>query len=191
MEKRSRFNDILLELPEEYRKEILETDEFLKSLRPLRFKRSIDKHGTKITYIASVYGVSYAFRVSSGEYAHELNWYIVYNGKPETWHRKADYMNEILDDISNTDPKLSEKIFSSLVKCNGCHGERCLARTPYSYNNLKKLTCHGRVSLGINHNDFNDAREFFNYLNIFISKKVANDDPLPEKIILVNSKRSL
>ena len=26
------------------------------------------------------------------------------------------YMNEILDDISNTDPKLSEKIFSSLIK---------------------------------------------------------------------------
>ena len=191
MEKRSRFNDILSELPDEYRNEIIVTDEFLKSLRPLKFKRSIDKHGTKITYVASDYGVSYAFRVAPDERVHEFNWYIVYNGKPETWHRKADYMNEILDDISKTNSQLSDKIFNSLIKCNNCHGERCLAKTLYSYNNQKRLTCHGRVSLSINHDDFNDARDFFRFLNIFIERKLNNGDPPPEKIILINSKRSL
>ena len=30
---------------------------------------------------------------------HHFGWYIVYNGKLETWHRKADYMEEILVEI--------------------------------------------------------------------------------------------
>ena len=186
-----KFDDIMMNLPEEFKNEIIETDEFLKSLRPLKFKRTIDKYGNKITYVASDFGISYAFRVGSDQYSHELNWYIVYNGKAETWHRKADYMEETLDEISKSNPQLSDRIFNALVKCMDCYGERCLAKTLYAFNGQKKLTCHGRVTLKICHEDFNDARMFFKCLNQYVELKIANGDPPPEKIILVNTKRSL
>ena len=188
---KSRFDEFMSTLPEEFRNEIIETDSFLKSLRPLKFKRSIDKFGNKITYVASDFGVSYAFRVASDQHSHELNWYIVYNGKPETWHRKADYMEEILIEISKSNLQLAERIFSSLLECNDCHGEKCLAKTLYAFNGNKKLTCHGRVTLGICRDDFNDARDFFLYLNEYAEQKVIKADPPPEKIILINTKRSL
>ncbi|MCL2698029.1 MAG: hypothetical protein FWE74_08105 [Oscillospiraceae bacterium] len=191
MKKNEKFDGILLSLPEELRNEIIETDGFLKSLRPLKFKRTIDKFGNKITYVASDFGVSYAFRVVPGEYSHELNWYIVYNGKPETWHRKADYMEETLDEISKSNPQLAQRVFNSLIECNNCHGERCLAKTLYTFKGRKKLTCHGRVVLRICRDDFNDARDFFLYLNEYAERKAERGDPPPDKIILVNTKRSL
>jgi hypothetical protein len=189
---KSRFDEILSNLSEEFRNEIIETDGFLKSLRPLKFKRTIDKFGNKITYVASDFGVSYAFRVAGDDpQSHELNWYIVYNGKPETWHRKADYMEETLDEISKKNPQLAERIFSSLIKCNYCHGEKCLAKTLYIFKGSEKLTCHGRVTLGICRDDFNAARDFFLHLNEYVGRKVVSGDPPPEKILLINTKRSL
>ncbi|MCL2703953.1 MAG: hypothetical protein FWE91_10150 [Defluviitaleaceae bacterium] len=186
-----KFDEIISILPEEFRNEIIETDGFLKSLRPLKFKRTIDKFGNKITYVASDFGVSYAFRVTRDQFSHELNWYIVYNGKPETWHRKADYMEEMLDEIEKSNPRLAERIFSSLIKCVNCHGEKCLAKTIYTFRDRKKLTCHGRVVFRICHDDFNGAREFFRHLNAYVERKAANGDPPTEKIILINTNRSL
>jgi len=189
--KKPKFNDIMSNLTEEFRNEIIETDGFLKSLRPLKFKRTIDKYGNKITYVASDFGISYAFRVACDQYSHELNWYIVYNGKPETWHRRADYMEETFAEISKSEPQLSKRIFNTLSECRDCYGERCLAKTPYSFGGQKKLTCHGRVTLRVCREDFDDARMFFRYLNQYVERKISNGDPPSEKIILVNTKRSL
>jgi len=191
MKRNTKFDEILSKLPVDFKNEINEADKFLKSLRSLRFKRIIDKHGGKISYVASDYGFSYAFRVIPSEYSQEFNWYIVYNGKPETWHRRADYMEETLDEISKNKTKLSEYIFNSLIKCNNCHGERCLARTIYAFNGQKKLTCHGRVTLEIKNSDFECAREFIQHLSVLVERKIINGDPPPEKIILINTKRSL
>ena len=107
------FNLILEELPPDFREEVIETDAFMKALRPLKMKRMIEKHGTKITYVASDFGVSYALRVSPGEYAQIINWYIVYNGKAETWHRKADDMEEALLEAAKSDPARAARIFQT------------------------------------------------------------------------------
>jgi hypothetical protein len=193
MEKKPKptFDDIISDLPDEFRNEIIETDGFLKSLRPLKFKRAIDKNGTKITYVASDYGISYALKSENGQFLHNFWWYIIHKGKPETWHRKADYMEETLAEIAKDDMPLAERIFNALKNCNDCYGERCLAKTVYAFNGQKRLTCHGRAEFNICRDDFHDIREFFRRLNIFMERKTAAGDLPTEKIILVNTRRSL
>ena len=188
------FEIMIADLPQEYKDEITKTDIYLKSMRPLKFKRTIDKKAKKITYVASDYGVSYMFKISNDKLTHNFQWYIVYNGKPETWHRRADYMEETLIHIAKSDPALSDRVYNALKICPGfdnCYGERCLARTPYAYKNKKRLTCHGGVELGMDQNDFFDAREFFRYLNELIEEKINSEEPLPEKIIVCQTKRSI
>jgi len=122
---------------------------------------------------------------------HNFWWYIIHKGKPETWHRKADYMEESLDEIAKNDMPLSERIFNSFKNCNDCYGESCLAKTIYAFNGQKKLTYHGRVNLNMRKEDFHDVREFFRRLNIFMERKITSGDAPPDTIILVNTKRSL
>ncbi|MCL2056677.1 MAG: hypothetical protein FWH02_05595 [Oscillospiraceae bacterium] len=187
------FKDVLARMPKEYQDRILETDEFLYALRPMKFKRVPDKNGNKITYVAPDYGVSYMFKVDGG-FKHNFQWYIVHSGKPETWHRKSDFMEETLVKISESDLPLAERIFKSLKPCPGfdnCYGERCLARTPYAFNGQKRLTCHGSVYLGLGDDDFSDARKFFRYLNGLIKEKTANGELRAEKIILCKTDRSV
>jgi len=178
------FESLLSKLPQEYQKEILQTNSFLLSLRPLKFKRSIDKNGGKITYVASDYGFSYAVNVSGAQSAHHFGWYIVYNGKPETWHRKANDMEEALALIAQTDLPLAERVFYALNDCVGCYGPECLAKTPYAFNGQKRVACHGRVMLRMCAGDFHDAREFFRCLNELMLRKMA-DGILPgDKMLL-------
>lgn len=190
----SPFENIISTLPQAFKDEITATDSYLKTMRPLRFKRSVDTKAKKITYIASDYGISYMFKISGTEPAHNFQWYIVCGGKPETWHRRADCMEETLTFIAKTDHPLAERIFNALKTCPGfdnCYGQRCLARTVYSFDGQKKLTCHGRVELGLSRNDFCDAREFICCFNELVKMKTANGEPLPEKIIVCKTKRSL
>lgn len=179
------FENVLAKAPTEFSNEVIETDAYLKWLRPLKFRRGVNKyeHGAKITYVASDYGISYAIVISNTKCYHDFGWYIVYNGPVETWHRKADYMEEILAEISKTDQPLAERVFYALLDCTTCytHG---LCKTPYAFNGQNRLTCHGRVHLRMCHDDFNDARKFFRHLNGFIEQKIANGEPPPEKIIL-------
>ena len=96
---KSTFESVISGLPQRFQDEIIEMDRFLAACRPLKFKRMVDKGGNKITYVASDFGISYAVHVSGAQSFHHFGWYIVYNGKLETWHRKADYMEEILVEI--------------------------------------------------------------------------------------------
>jgi hypothetical protein len=190
--KKPTFDNVILKLPEEFRDDIIEMDIYLKSLRPLKFKRVIDKYGTKITYVASNFGISYSVKVSGNQFTHNFWWYIIHKGKPETWHRKADYMEATLAEIAKHDAQLSERIINAFKNCNHCYGAGCLAKTLYTFNGQKRLTCHGRVELNMCHDDFQNARKFFRYLNVFMEQKISNGDPpILEKIILVNTKRSL
>jgi hypothetical protein len=103
-------------------------------------------------------------------------------------------MEETLAYIAKTDQPLSVRIYNALKTCPGsdsCYGQRCLARTLYAFNGQRKLTCHGRVELGLNRDDFCDAREFLRYFNELVKEKITNGEPLPEKIIVCKTKRSL
>lgn len=181
------FERVISDLPQPYQDRLIEMDKHLMSLRPLKFKRMLDKGGGKITYVASEFGISYTFNVFGPQLMHYLNWYIVYNGKPDTWHRKADDMEELLAEIAQTDPALSDRIFYALNDCVGCYGPRCLAKTLYAYNGQKRLTCHGRVLLRMCDSDLCDAKVFLGHLNVLIQRRFANGASPPEKILLMKA----
>lgn len=103
-------------------------------------------------------------------------WYIVHNGKPETWHRKSDYMEETLVETAKFDLQLAERIFYALNDCVHCYGQRCLAKTLYTFNGQKRLACHGHVMPCMCRDDFHDAREFFRHLNTLMESKIANGE---------------
>ena len=158
------FESCIKNLPGEIKNEIIVTADYLKSLKNLKFKRAIEKHGNKITYVESSRGVSYALYMS-GEYMHHsFQWYIVTSGKPETWRRKANPLESVLEIINETKPELAERVFYNLNECIGCR-EGCLARTLYEFNGKKKATCHGSAFFKMVPADFKDVRDFFGFLN--------------------------
>jgi len=177
------YESAVAKVSPDFQTAVRKMDGFFKSLPSMKFKRIVDKSGCKITYVASDVGISYTVVASGAESFHHFGWYIVYSGPVETWHRRADYMDEILAEITSTDKQLAERIFDALVDCAGCH-QNCLCKTLYTFNGRKKLNCHGRVMLRMNHDDFCDVRTFFQHLNTLLERKIANGDPLPEKIIL-------
>ncbi|MCL2722767.1 MAG: hypothetical protein FWD47_15665 [Treponema sp.] len=112
--KMSLFDEIISKLPKVFKEEIIQTDNYLKTIRPLKFKRVVDKKAKKVTYVASDYGVSYMFKISDDKLSHNFQWYIVYNGKVETWHRRADFMDETLAKIVKSDHELAMRIYNAL-----------------------------------------------------------------------------
>jgi hypothetical protein len=162
-EQKPKFEMCLALLPEEIRNEIIKTDNFLRSLRPLKFKRQIEKYGNKITYLASKHGFSYIIYPSNDVMHHALSWYIITNGKPELWHRKADMMEATLNKLEEAEPDLAERMFFNLTECNACC--KCLVKTLYEFKGIKKITCHGRMDLKMSVPDFMDVRTFINTVN--------------------------
>jgi len=179
------FDSIIASLPESIAKSILGMDNFLKSMRPMKFKRVVDKNGAKISYIASDFGISYALYVSGAQTFHSFGWYIVCDGKADTWHVKADFMEETLNEIAKTDPALSERIFYAINDCINCHSSRCLCKRLYTFNGQKRLACHGRVMLHMCDDDINDVKAFFTYLNAFMERKIEKGEPILEKVLMM------
>lgn len=172
MDEKPRFDTCISILPIEIQQEIIKTDEFLRSLRPIKFKRQIEKHGNKITYLASDYGFSYGLYPSNDIMHHTLGWYVITNGKPEFWHRKADMMEETLKKLAETSPEFAERMFVNLNECIACTSH-CLVKTLYEFNCKKKLACHGLMEFKMCVSDFEDVRVFINAINeLMISKTV-------------------
>jgi hypothetical protein len=155
-------------LPKDIQNEINKIDTFLRSLKPMKFKRQVEKHGHKITYLASEYGFSYAIHPSNDVLRHSLNWYVITSGKPELWHRKADLMEVTLAKLAETSPEFAERMFLNLAECVGCC--QCMAKTPYIFKDKKKLTCHGRMEFKMCAADFDDVRTFINTINKLLSE---------------------
>ncbi len=155
------FEKCISLLPVAVQGEIYKIDEYLKSLKPLKFKRQIEKNGNKITYVASDYGFSYAIYLSNDIFDHSLQWYLITSGKPEEWHRKADRMEEILNRLSASSPEFAARMFRNLEDCVGCY-QNCLARTRYVYDNKQKTACHGKLKFKMGASGFEDVRTFMN-----------------------------
>jgi hypothetical protein len=161
------FDKCISLLPEGIQSEIIKIDEYLKSLKTLKFKRQIDKNGSKITYIAADYGFSYAIYLSNDIFDHSLQWYLITNGKPETWHRKDDRMEETLTRLAVITPEFAQRMFYQLEDCVGCY-KNCLARTRYRLGEQKKAVCHGKLKFSMNVSGFEDVRTFINEINRLI-----------------------
>jgi hypothetical protein len=133
-------------------------------LKALKFKRQIEKNGNKIAYVASDFGFSYAIYLSNDIFDHSLQWYLITSGKPETWHRKADRMEETLSRLADTSPDFAERMFSNLDDCTGCYAN-CLARTKYQYRGKSKAVCHGKLKFKMSPSGFEDVRTMVDAIN--------------------------
>ncbi len=163
------FEKCISLLPEYIQSEIVKIDEYLRALKPLKFKRQIEKNGNKITYVASDYGLSYAIYLSNDIFDHSLQWYIITNGKPETWHRKADMMEETLNSLANEAPEFAERMFNNLDDCVGCY-KNCLAKTQYRFHDKHKTACHGKLKFKMSVAGFEDVRVFIEKIHSLCSE---------------------
>ncbi|MCL1807049.1 MAG: hypothetical protein FWG31_05035 [Oscillospiraceae bacterium] len=159
------FESCIANLPQELKEKITALDEWLRALKPVKFKRQIEKNGNKITYVASDYGFSYAIHPSYDVLYHTLQWYILTQGKPETWgRRKADRMEETLNRLAETDPAFARRMFDNLYECvGGVSG--CLVMTPYTFGGVKKVACHGKMRFKMAASEFDDVQRFIEAFN--------------------------
>ncbi len=144
---------------------VTEIDIWLRTLHPLKFKRQIDKNGEKITYVASEQGMSYQVHISGGVMNHIIWWYILTQGKPETWGRKADNMENTLNHIAKNDSHFANKLFNSLYKCIGGYGPGCRGKTIYTFDGRKVVACHGKLHFNMNLSEFDDVKRFIAAVN--------------------------
>lgn len=163
------FEKCISLLPANIQGEIVKIDEYLRSLKRFKFKRQIEKNGNKITYVASDYGFSYAIYLSNDLFDHSLQWYIVMNGKPETWHRKADLMEETLNRLASEAPDFAERMFFGLDDCVGCY-KNCLAKTRYQLHDKQKNVCHGKLKFKMSASGFEDVRTFIEEIHRIVQE---------------------
>lgn len=160
------FESCIARLPDDLRRQAEAMDAWLRGLKPMKFRRQIEPHGSKITYVAAAEGLSYALLPSNDVLAHRLEWYIVTNGPTDTWARKGDRMEQTLNAIAAENPTLVARLFDSLSECLGCFpGDHCLCKTRYTHAGRVKLTCAGRMRFAMNAQGFEDARTFINAVN--------------------------
>ena len=131
----------------------------------MKFKRQIGKYCEKITYVASEQGFSYAVHIGRGVMYHTLQWYILTQGRPETWGRKADNMEHALAYLAQSDPAFAERIFSNLYECIGGYGPGCLAKSPYTFAGKTIISCHGKLHFNMNLSEFGDVKRFIGAVN--------------------------
>ena len=160
-----RFENCIALLPKPLHVAVTDMDIWLKSLRPMKFKRQITKAGDKISYVASDQGFSYAIHISESVMYHTLQWYILTQGKPEFWGRKDNRMEETLQYLAQSDPAYAKRLFHNLYECMGGYGPGCLARSPYTFDNKTIVSCHGKMYFTMNASEFDDAKRFINTVN--------------------------
>lgn len=164
------FESCLSELEEALRAAVVDIDGWFKTLSPMKFKRQISRYGDKITYIASKQGFSYAIHISGNMLYHTLQWYILTQGKPETWGRKADRMEDTLNYLAQSDPDFARSMWGNLYECVGGYGPGCLAKTPYIFADEKIISCHGKMYFNMNLSEFDDVKRFISAVNEITSK---------------------
>ena len=162
------FENALAQVPPEFRGDVAEMDALLKLLRSLKFKRVIDKSGTKIGYASPEYGVSYALRLSMDDFSQNFGWYFLYDKIGKRWYRKPDLLEATLLEIAKAEPHVAERIFDSLNECTACKGKPC-SSVSYEYGGRTRAACYGRVIMPLHHDDFICAQAFFTHLNALVS----------------------
>ena len=156
-------------LPKQIQNEIMNMDGYLTGQKAVKFKRQIEKNGNKITYVAPDHGFSYAIYLSNDYFDHSLQWYLITSGKPDTWHRKADRMEETLNWLEQDDPHFAKRMYGNLEDCVGCY-QNCLARTPYHFGGQEKTTCHGKLKFKADISGFEDVQCFLDAISTIVKE---------------------
>lgn len=157
------FEESIALLDENVKSEITKTNDYLLTLKPIKFKRKVADG--KITYLASGNGFSYIMYLCSDRMYHSLQWYIITSSKPEFWHKKADMMVETLQKLAESSPKFAKRMFDNLKECVGCCPGGCAVITQYELGGQKKGVCHGKMEFKMSVSDFADVRRFIKTLN--------------------------
>lgn len=151
------FDAAIANLPEDLRARVREMDACLRMYKPIRFRRSIEKNGNKITYLASDAGLSYMINLSRDTLTHTLEWYLRFNSR-DTWGtRKADRLEATLQTLALADPPFAARTFARLRDCCGCYGPGCMARSPYLFAGKTTQSCHGKLVFGMALSEFDEA----------------------------------
>ena len=166
------FDECISLLDDNIKNEIIITNDYLLSLKPLKFKRKVADG--KITYLSSDNGFSYIMYFSNDMMYHSLQWYIITSGKPEFWHRKADRMVETLQNSEASSPEFAKRMFDNLLECVGCYPGGCLVNTKYEFDGRKKGVCHGKMEFKMKTGDFYDVRSFIKILNEILIERGHN-----------------
>lgn len=185
VKEKATFESVKAKLPVEFQKDLVEADEFCRSMKTMKMKRAVDKSGEKITYSAPDYGISYVFHIFDHQWSANFSWYVVTAGTADTWHRRADYMEEALVETAKYDKPLADRIFNMLNDCVCCYPNGCLTSTLYQYDGKKRLVCHGIVLLRQSHEDLKDTLQFFTYVDQLLSRKKEEGSLQTEKIYLM------
>lgn len=163
------FEACIAQLPDDIQSDIRKSDRFLKQMKPLSFRRQIDKNGTKITYLASKHGFSYAIYPSNDIMHHSLNWYVITNKKPDAWHRKDDKMEATLNELAKAHPDIAKNLYHHLRECIHCNNQ-CAVKTLYEFEDEGLLTCHGIMEFKMFTSDFEKVRLFIDTINRLLDK---------------------
>ena len=159
----SAYDNAVANAPQELQCMIMEMDVFLKSLKLLKFKRSIERSGTKINYVSAEYGISYAIMISAKEQLQHFGWYYLHDKVTNNWYRKHDYLVDTLTRIAKTAPQATGYLFDSINECTACKDGDC-GKIPYEYDDRQKFACYGRIHLPMSHDGFANAKLFFSTL---------------------------
>lgn len=146
------FDDMIANLPEEIRLKVMEMDGFLRSYKPMKFRRTLEKNGNKIYYNASKAGVSYTIYLSRELLTHTLR---VPNG-----------FEAMLERLWAEDAAFADRVFSYLRDCVGCYGPGCGARTPHTFQGKTKQSCHGRIDFKMKISEFDDVARLIRAIEV-------------------------
>lgn len=154
------FEAMTAGLPGEVRAKVMEMDAYLRAFKPFKFRRTLEKNGNKVSYVASQAGVSYAVYLSRDMLTHSVQWYILTNSRENWGKRVANDLEATLERLAAEDAAFAARMFSYLQDCVGCYGPGCGARTPYTFAGKTKQTCHGRIEFTMALSEFDDVRRF-------------------------------
>ena len=162
-----KFEYGISKLSKELQDEMIKTNDFILSLKPLKLKRKVEAgyNACKITYV-SEYGFSYKISVQWNTINHCM-WWIIYTTHREQQKyggvRKRNLITETLNKLAETSPEFADKMESNLRKCDGC--QNCAVKTPYEYKGKKKISCHGLMEFAMIPSDFIDVRKVIETIN--------------------------
>jgi hypothetical protein len=141
------FDTYISELSDIFKNEIININNYLFSLKSLKFKRKVAD--SKITYLSPASGFAYVIFVSEKLFKQYI---YRYNDKTD------DRMTDVLRIINLQSPELANKLFGQL---NECFGGGCVSTRTYNWNGITKKACGGRIEFKMDIIDFNNVKEFF------------------------------
>jgi len=158
------FTDALKLAPQPFQDAIIETDEYLKQLR---FKREIFVDGGDMTYRLrySQESVVYWCRIQE-TFQTDLRHYL-------RWKLDSDLTPRLFKHLDETEPGLSDQVFSGLQPCAHCYGENCLALARVEWHGVVKEACneYGWDSIGYTQADHQRLRGVLGAIHEVVSRK--------------------